>query len=263
LFEFPNMKECYIPDPGYTMFEIDLAGADAQVVAWTARNEPQKDAFRKGIKIHVHNGTNVFGRDKMFSRDAKGKSEPYYTQAKKGAHATNYGATDAAERCGMTQDEWRTFQRDYFRANPPIKDWHERVEHEVQTTRKVKNRFGFDVTYYDRPASVFNEALAWEPSSTVSEVTYIAMEKLEQNALIELLLQVHDSLLGQIPTRHLRPALTWMYHELHEIVIPFPDPLIIPWGLKLSEQSWGHMEEVKWDDYLIKPEKVQELVSSL
>jgi hypothetical protein len=28
-----------------------------------------------------------------------------------------------------------------------------------------------------------------------------------------------------------------------EVVIPYPDPLIIPWDLKSSLKSWGEMEK--------------------
>lgn len=55
---------------------------------------------------------------------------------------------------------------------------------------------------------------------------------------VETLLQVHDSLAGQFPT-HLKDKLVARMKEESKIVIPYPEPLIIPTGLKLSEKSWG------------------------
>ena len=55
-------------------------------------------------------------------------------------------------------------------------------------------------------------------------------------------MQVHDSLVFQVPFRHadrhdeIRKAL--------EIPIPYPDPLTIPWGLAKSEKSWGDIKDV-------------------
>jgi hypothetical protein len=65
---------------------------------------------------------------------------------------------------------------------------------------------------------------------------------------IRLLMQVHDSLVLQIPTRILHVVLTELYEVLHSIVVPFPDPLTIPWGLKMGTSNWGVCEEFKWED---------------
>ena len=55
---------------------------------------------------------------------------------------------------------------------------------------------------------------------------------------VHVLLQVHDSLAGQIPTHRLEALLPRM-KELARIVVPYEDPLIIPTGIKLSPVSWG------------------------
>ena len=49
----PNVRRTIIPDPGYTIVDADLAGADAQVVAWEAGDEKLKSAFSAGAAIHV------------------------------------------------------------------------------------------------------------------------------------------------------------------------------------------------------------------
>ena len=35
----PNLRRLLGPDPGWTLFEIDLKGADARVVAWDAGDQ--------------------------------------------------------------------------------------------------------------------------------------------------------------------------------------------------------------------------------
>jgi DNA polymerase I-like protein with 3'-5' exonuclease and polymerase domains len=240
----------FIPDPGHTICEADLAGADARVVAWRARDEDLMRAFESGVKIHVHNGTAIFGRDKMYSRSNSGKSEPYYTRVKKGVHATNYGATvGAAKRCGMTKTEFSEFQSTWFRLHPAILEWHKETDHNLQVDRTVRNPFGYSITYFDRPGNCFTNALAWEPSSVVAEVTFIAMRRIHRQyrGLIQLLLQVHDSLVMQIPTRVLGPTLRSLHGMLNEIVVPYPTPLIIPWDIKLSTESWGQTKEASWE----------------
>ena len=246
LFTFPAVKEGFIPDPGYTFVNIDLAGADARVVAWRANDEDLKNAFRSGVKIHYHNGCTIWGKEAMDNDPHKVK----YTKAKKGVHASNYGAKTAARRCGMTNNEWVSFQRKWFSAHPAIVDWHAEVLTMLNVDGTIRNPFGSWITFPDRPNEALRNALAWEPSSTVAEVTFIAMREIDRsfNPQVELLLQVHDSLLLQIPTRTLSPTLRSLHDMLNNIIVPYPDPLVIPWELAISDQSWEHCKEISWNE---------------
>jgi len=63
---------------------------------------------------------------------------------------------------------------------------------------------------------------------------------------IQLLLQVHDSLVMQAKTAWFKKGYRGMLAEALEVSIPYDDPLIIPWGLKASRKSWGDCTEVEW-----------------
>jgi DNA polymerase I-like protein with 3'-5' exonuclease and polymerase domains len=55
---------------------------------------------------------------------------------------------------------------------------------------------------------------------------------------VEVLLQVHDSLAGQFPT-HLGDWMKDQIVKAAEIELPYDDPLVIPVGVKTSNESWG------------------------
>jgi hypothetical protein len=55
---------------------------------------------------------------------------------------------------------------------------------------------------------------------------------------VEILLQVHDSLMGQFESVHGAWALRRIVEE-SQIAIPYPDPLVIPVGIVSSKESWG------------------------
>lgn len=55
---------------------------------------------------------------------------------------------------------------------------------------------------------------------------------------VQVLGQVHDSLFGQIPT-HRMVTLKPLIEQYAQIPVPYPEPLIIPFGLKTSPISWG------------------------
>lgn len=246
----PNVRKFFLPDPGHILFDVDLAGADAQIVAWDANDEPLKAAFRahaagKGPKVHCVNAKAIFG-DKA---GPDGKTDPYYSRAKAGVHATNYGAKartlSMALSCSVAEAE--KFQRDWFRAHPDIEAWHGAVQRSLETTRSVRNAFGFVRTYFDRIDQLLPEALAWIPQSTVAIIIDTAYNRITANIPdVDILLQVHDSLVGQCPTS-LWPKRKQEIRAALEVVVPYDDPLVVPTGLKTSTHSWGAVQDEKWD----------------
>jgi len=113
--------------------------------------------------------------------------------------------------------------------------------------------------FYDRIDACFTEALAWIPQSTVALNTYYGALQLEarywphqrergwspsnERDREGVLLQTHDSVNFQFPSATV-PALAEIRKTL-EKVIPYEDPLVIPWDLKSSTESWGMMQKCK------------------
>jgi len=234
----PNVRRLFIPDPDHIIADVDLAGADAQVVAWEADDEKLKAAFRAGLKIHAVNAKDIFGEAKA---GPDGKNEPYYFRAKKGVHATNYGATAAtiAPHMGLSVSEAAAFQTTWFAIHPKIAEWHERTEFNLLNHRMVQNKFGFRRYYFDRVDGMLPEALAWVPQSTVAITINKGLLNIHRNLPeVQPLLQVHDSIVLQYHRRH-HPHILDSIREQMKVVIPYDDPLIIPVSIKTSDKSWG------------------------
>jgi len=246
----PNIRKLFLPDPGYTMFDVDLAGADAQVVAWEAEDEDLKSAFRAGLDVHSFNAETVMGT--RFSSLSKDDPVRYKlrSQSKQAVHGTNYGASarTLAQILGWTIHETELFQQKWFSAHPGIKAWHHRTELALRTNRTVHNAFGYRRIYFDRVDALLPQALAWVPQSTVALVCFRGALALRSNLPhVQLLVQVHDSLVGQIPTTQLAETLPKLRRHLHNVV-PYNDPLTIRWGLSLSEKSWGDCHDAEWPE---------------
>jgi len=245
-FRFPNVRRLFIPDPGMTLFDVDLAGADAQVVAWEANDADLKAMFRAGAKIHAENAKALFGSQ----AGSDGKRQPYYGKAKMGCHLTNYGGKPRtlSKGLGMTMKEAEWFQSRWFSMHPGIKTWHAEVENSLLTTRSVRNKFGFRRFYFDRLDGLLPQALAWIPQSTVALVINTGLVRIsESKTELELLLQVHDSLVGQFPSQH-EARLLPILRDCLTVTIPYDDPLIIGTSLDLSRKSWGDLEAKSWKD---------------
>jgi DNA polymerase I len=259
----PNVRKMFIPDPGYTMFDCDLAGADAQVVAFEAEDLELIEAFRKGLDVHSKNAEDLFGRafTQLAGDKDNGPKSKKRKECKQGVHATNYGgsARTLAKVLGWTVHEADTFQRRWFSLHPGIKrNFHGRVESSLRSTRSVTNRFGNRRVYFDRIDSCFTEALAWIPQSTVAEVSFRGAIQLEDRTgsvrnkrgaiihcgWVEMLLQVHDSVVFQVLHEHENRLAEINTHLRYPIPYGF-DTLTIGWGIARSRSSWGECESVK------------------
>lgn len=254
---FPNVRACVIPDPGYTLFDSDQSGADARVVAWEADDHDLMAAFESGVNVHIKNATDAFPewtQRELEKHNGNLKESILYDLIKRAVHATNYGAkaSTLAKKCQMTLQEAEDFQALWLiTLHPAISDWHDRIEYELQTTGRTTNRMGGFIDWFDRPDdNVWRQALAWGPQSTVAEVAAEAQIRLDEKLPeVEVLLQAHDSLVFQIENSKVSRLLPQVKDIFHSIVIPYPKPLVIPWELKYSRKSWGDCKKCSWEEF--------------
>jgi DNA polymerase I-like protein with 3'-5' exonuclease and polymerase domains len=248
----PNVRSAIVPDPGYALVEVDLSGADAQVVAWDAGCETLKRVLRSSGDLHTPNAYHLYGRDIPNPRTSlhiNGKT--FRDNAKVAVHLADYtgGYRTLASSCSVSEDKSRRFIQWWTHdEHPSIGEWHQRVEYDLRRRKMpvIRNAFGFRRVYTDRPDRLLGQALAWIAQSTVAIVINHAMLALWR-AGFELLLQVHDSVLMQIPLAQC-PEVFPQIIELTRVVVPYDDPLIIPVELKWSASDWGSME--KWNGVL-------------
>jgi len=248
----PNVRRFFLPDPGYTICDTDLDRADLQVVVWEADDDELKAALRAGVDLHILNGLSLENLPAP-PLDELCETHPNYPEhrarygrvrqlAKSFIHGTNYGGgartMAVTANCSVRQAE--LLQARWFAAHPGIKRWHDRTLESLQQTRMVTNKFGFRRPYFGRIEGLLPEALAWVPQSTVAlYINKIWDAVVTELKDINILMQVHDSLVWQAPT-HLFPQYMVEFRRIAStIIIPYDDPLIIPVGFKYSSTSWG------------------------
>jgi len=293
----PNIRRLFAPDPGKIIFDADLQGADAQIVAWEAGDERLKEAFRQKKKVHIVNARDMWPDKTKNMTDDEIKNTEMYPDIKRAVHGTNYGggAPGLAETIKWSVKDAIAFQERWFFLNPGIKAWHERTERflfgqqcwscrafpEGPRARcdacgavlgaTVKNQFGYRRKYFERVEGLLPAALAWGPQSSVAFCTEIGWMNLFQTPeeideiittifgqpparptrelivepdaairyrdVVQALLQVHDSFVGQLP-KELKDELPKVVDAMR-VRVPYPEPLVIGMGYKWSETSWG------------------------
>lgn len=252
LITLPPIRKLVLPDKGHILVDCDLSGADAQVVAWEA-NEPElKRAFKEGLNVHNFNGERLWGTS--YNPTLVRRKLTWRDECKRGVHGTNYlsGVRNLAHTLGWKIAEVEQFQSAWFTLNPGIQHWHRRVERDIQHSRRVGNKFGLSITYFDRPDNVLPKAVAWIPQSTVAIVCSRGAVRIHENLpWLSVKLQVHDSVVFQLPFHRANPNSFKSIRDHLEIIVDYPqDPLLIPWGLAVSERNWAEVKKKKWEEVL-------------
>jgi DNA polymerase I-like protein with 3'-5' exonuclease and polymerase domains len=239
MLQMPNIRDIFIPDRGYAIFDFDLVGAEAMLIAWEIGGNFKRD-FLAGVKIHIETMKVIFPAAYRINE----KHEPEYTKCKNLAYGTIYGGKPRGIGAAASIPEALVskFQQYFFTRYPEIREYHRKTDLQLMTKREIFNPFGYRIHYFDRPEALLPEALAWKPQSTIAIVTQRACAIiLREFPWAELLLQVHDSIIPQIQFKDLH-RVKELKARISRIPVPYPDPLHIPWGVKASIKSWGAVQ---------------------
>lgn len=225
------------------MFDTDLSKADLRIVAWEADDAELKSMLREGRDPYVETAREYYRDPSITKTRSDGSIHPAYDRFKRFSHGTNYLGTPhglSGRISGLSIHEADRAQKWYFGKYPAIKKWHERVINQVKTKHYVENVWGYRRYYFDRiDDALFRQAVAWIPQSTVALlINKIWLRIWDEYKHIWILLQVHDSLVGQFPSHRLVECQEQL-EKAADYVIPYMDPLVIPVGIKCSDKSWG------------------------
>ena len=236
--DLPNVRSLFIPDPGHTMFDIDLDSADLRIVTWESDCAWMKEQFRSKRKPYIEVMKEYYHNQAM-TKDSHPRE---YGMFKALCHGTNYlGTADGiAPRIGLNVHETERIQKWYYGMCPEIKRWQEEIKKQVSGRRYVENVFGYRMYFFDKiEGTIFNQAVAWIPQSSVGCLINRAYVNIHHNLPeVEVLLQVHDSLMGQFDSMQGEWALRRIVEE-SQVPLPYADPLVIPVGIVHSKESWG------------------------
>ncbi|NBV43214.1 hypothetical protein EBR96_10690 [bacterium] len=148
--------------------------------------------------------TGDLDKDKHIAKSTLWLGKPLRDIAKMFGHATNYmgSAFTMAKSSGVPRDQVEVFQAKYFAAFPKIKEWHLNVQTQLQIHGFIVNPFGRIRHFWKRhnDDATLREAVAYGPQSVVADVMNNGIIQLHKSdAPAEILAQIHDACLGQVP----------------------------------------------------------------
>lgn len=258
-----EFKKFLVADEGYMLLEVDKRQAEWVVVAHTCGDPNMLKAIREGLDVHTWTAHMMFGLPTEVIRadaEACGHStdseriamarvnddylRKWYSSkwprtmslrqcGKKSNHGLNYdeGPNQFALLNEITPKEAKTVIDMYFGGYPGIKKGHEATRRQLQTDRTLSNCFGRKVRFLGEWGSdLWKSAYSFVPQSTVVDSLNQGMVKIYSDELItrtwdvDILAQVHDSILLQVPLRVVRDAS--LFRSLMDKINEYTSPTL-------------------------------------
>lgn len=208
-----QLRAIFIADPGWKFCNIDLEQSDARVVGaihWNLfRDARYLDLCESG---DLHTGvsrlafpnlpwTGEPSRDRTIANGRFYRGFSYRDAAKRLGHGSNYqGQPDKMSReTHIPLEDVKRFQSNYLPAFPAFPLWWEWVEREVRDKKRITTLLGRQRTFFGHPndSDTIRAAVAYEPQSVTADTINRAMIAVWQTGHVQMLLQVHDSILFQ------------------------------------------------------------------
>lgn len=259
-------------DPGYLIYSLDLAQAENRVVAYTSPEPNMIKAFEAKIDIHRYTGSMIQSLIEGKTVLPKDVTDEYRQKGKKSNHGLNYqmGYKEFALHNQMPEAEAQQICDAYHAAYPGVaQGWAAQLEllRKTKTLEGVwlktkgvpeewclprKRTFRAPLILSDGKLNrdLLKEASSFIPQNAVAEgvnlrgILFVYFNQ-DKFASVEILNQVHDSLVFQIPLSagfnyhaevinaikaSLEQPITWKETE-------FSIPVDIEVGLNLKDMS--------------------------
>lgn len=243
----PNIKKIFIPDVGKEIADADLSGADAMIYGADSECKKLMDFFENPTKFHKSGKLYAWIGSEHLQKYIDADS-PEYKSYKATHHGVWYGAKYAkiAQVLSCSETKARDLTNFYDFIYPEKAKWHERLNKEVRNKGYISNIFGRRRWFLNKnDKTLENKIFAFKPSSTVADVINRGWINIrEQYPDIDILLQVHDSLVMQYnidKAEEYRPKIL----KAMEVPLDYNPPIIIPVDMKVSLTSYGDCEKIK------------------
>jgi DNA polymerase I len=227
-----KIRRAFIASPGHKLVSADYSQIELRLLAEIADIPVLKQAFRDGLDIHAMTASEMFG--------VPVKDMP--SEIRRRAKAINFGiiygisAFGLANQLGIAREEASAYIKKYFERFPGIRAYMDATRDFCRAHGYVETLFGRKCHYPDIKASnasvrSFNERAAINArlQGTAADIIRRAMTRIE-DALAEkklsaqMLLQVHDELIFEVPDEEVAATLPVVQRTMQDA--PFPAVLL-------------------------------------
>lgn len=234
-----SLRSVFVADPGYKFANLDLEQADARnigALCWNLlSSHPDWDEASAGRYLDACEGGDLhttvlkmanprlpWGLDGKTDREvADGIAYRHLTHrdlSKKLGHGSNFEGQPPtmAKHARLPIPLVKDFQARYFEAFPCIPAWHDSIHYALEHFSQLTTPFSRRRFFFGRPKdpATRREAVAYQPQSMTADEINKGILNLWRANRVQLLMQVHDSILFQYPEHLESEIIPWAMQAL-------------------------------------------------
>lgn len=280
-----ELRTIFVADPGYKFVNLDLEQADARnvgAICWNNFVEARGEVFAGSYLDACEGGDLHTAVCRMAWQNLQWGEDPaafrrvadqiayrtltYRDLAKKLGHGTNYYGSPPtmARHTKVDRGTIEEFQKGYFAAFPCIGStnrsdhlsphWHNSVRSNLKTAGSITTLLGRRRYFFGRwnDDETLRAAIAYEPQSLTADEIDTGLLTLFRANRVQILVQVHDSILIQIPEEEHDELIPWAVNTLRvniplakgrDFCVPVEAKVGWNWGDKTADNPDGL---IKW-----------------
>lgn len=259
-----ELRSVFMADPGMKFCNIDLEQADSRnlgALCWDKFYESHGEAFAGAYLDACESGdlhTTVCkmsnpqlpwgtAPDREIADQVFYRGKTYRDGSKILGHGSNYlgQPRTMARHTKFPAHLIEVFQRNYFSAFPCIPAYHDYVRSELRKSASLTTLLGRRRYFFGRPYddATIREAVAYGPQSMTADEINMGMLNVWRGHRVQLLVQVHDSILFQFPEELEEEIIPWAI-EMLKVPIPLVGgrDFYVPAEAKVG-WNWGEFGE--------------------
>ena len=233
-----RIRRAFVAERGNKIISADYSQLELRLLAHITQDAVMLEAFQKGEDIHARTARLVFGA----------KTDGELKEARRFAKIVNFAIAYAIEpwglsqRVGITRQEARKVIDDYYITYKGVRRYMEEVPiraREHGYVRSIYGRIRPLPGINDRNANIRKaaerEAINMPIQGTASDIVKIAMLRVEEEFKraglgAKLLMQVHDELLVEAPSKEAQQVADILKREM-ESAVKLDVPLVVDVGI--------------------------------
>lgn len=271
-----DLRSVFCADPGWKFANLDLEQADSRnlgALCWdTFVNHPDWSEAKAGAYLDACEAGDLhtfvckmcnpqlgWGGDRTDRQVADAivyRDKSYRDASKVLGHGSNYLGTPVtmAKHSKFPISLVRAFQLQYFGAFPVIPAYHQAVKEQLRIVSSLTTLFGRRRFFFGRDSdpATLREAVAFSPQSMTGDEINTGILNLHRANRIQLLVQVHDSILFQYREEEESEIIPWALEALKApLRLAKGRDFVVPTEAKIGF-NWGEFHETENPDGLKK-----------